>query len=164
MTSTLTPARPLSDPTTRGLHLPRALLMGLVRFAALTGATILYGLSITGGEDPVGAGLEGFMLTVALTGLWSLIDGWRRPLRTGAVAWALTSLLLVILGPLPEKLSYPASEGGWNGLGDYLAFVGDGFGVLLLLWAVPAAAGLVLGHLVRVAMRTTSPATARPMR
>lgn len=136
--------------------------MGLPRFACLTGATILYGLTITGADDPLGAGLGQFLLIVTLAGLWGLFDGWRQPFGTGVIAWVLAAVLLVLLGPLPETLSRPADEGGWTGLSDYLSMITDGAGFMFALVAGPAFAGLGLGHLIRSSNRPPVPPNARP--
>lgn len=155
--TTTAPARPLSDPHTRGLHLGRSAVMAVLRCAALMVVSLLYGWSISPSADPVGAGLVGFMLTVALATVWSVVDGWRRPLRTGVAAWVLTAALLVVLAPLPGILTYPADEGGWTSLADYLAMTADGAGFMFALVAVPALAGLGGGHLIRVGGRSVSP-------
>lgn len=133
--------------------------MGLLRCVCLTGTTVLYGLTITGEDDPVGAGLGSFMLTVTVAGLWALVDGWRRSFRTGAIAWVLAAALLVLLGPLPWVLSYPPAEGGWTGVSDYLSMIGDGVVFMFALVAVPALAGLGLGRLIRGAQHPTAPST-----
>jgi hypothetical protein len=145
-------------PDPHGLRLGQVLSMGVLRFAVLTAATsIASALATQSGEDPVGAGLSEFLLTAAAAGLWSALDAWRRhPLTPLAIAWALASVLLVVLGPLPETLARPPAEGGWTGLGAYLAQVGDGAVFMFALTAVPAAAGLFIGHLIR---RSGSPPT-----
>lgn len=155
--TTTAPAHPLSDPRTRGLHLGRSALMATVRGAALMGVSLLYGWTISSAADPVGAGLVGLALTVTLATAWSVVDGWRRPLRTGLAAWVLTAALLVVLGPLPDVLSYPADQGGWTGLPDYLAMTADGAGFMFALVALPALAGLGGGHLIRVGGRSVPP-------
>lgn len=132
--------------------------MGVMRFAVVTAATsIASALAMQSGEDPVWAGLSEFLLTAAAAGLWSALDAWRRqPLRPLAIAWTLASVLLVVLGPLPETLARPPAEGGWNGLGAYLTQVGDGAVFMFALTALPAAGGLVIGYLIR---RPGSPST-----
>lgn len=153
MTSATSTPLPMSDPNVRGLRPGRSVLMGLLRLAVLIGTQTLYTYSLSGDEDPVGAGLTGMLLLVTLSGTWAIIDGRRRPLRTGVLAWLLASALAVLLGSLPATLSYPADEGGWTGLSDYLGTVADGAGFMFGLVAVPALGGLGLGHLIRVSLR-----------
>jgi hypothetical protein len=139
--SALAPRETVPDP--HGLRLAQVLSMGLLRFAVVTGATSLASaLAMQSGEDPVWAGLSVFLLTAAAAGLWSARDAWRgQRLTPLAVVWALTSVLLVVLGPLLDTLGLPPAEGGWNGLGAYLAHVGDGAVLTSALTAVPAAGG-----------------------
>lgn len=125
--------------------------MGVMRFAVVVGATSLASaLNMQYGQSPFWAGLSIFLLTAATAGSWSAIDAWRRePVAPLAIAWTLASLLLVVLGPLPETLANPPAEVGWDALGSYLALVGDGAVLMFALTAVPAAAGLVIGHRIR---------------
>lgn len=145
-----------SDP--HGLRLGQVLSMGVMRFAVVTGATsIASALAMQYGEAPVWARLSEFLLTAAVAGLWSALDAWRRqPLTPSAIVWALASVLVVLLAPLPETVARPPGEGGWNGLGAYLAHVGHGAVLMSALTAAPAAGGLVVGHLIR---RPGSPPT-----
>ena len=138
-----------SDP--RGLQLRQGLSMGVMRFAIVTGATAIASvLSLQSGEGPVWDGLNVFLLTAAAAGSWSALDAWRtRLLAPSVIAWSLATVLLVVLDPLPRMLSYPPGEGGWTGLGDYVATVWNGAGFMFALTAVPAAAGLTIGRLVR---------------
>ncbi len=129
--------------------------MVLLRLPVLAGAGFLLSSLSPADADPLGTGLLAFFLTVLISGLWAALDGWRHPLRTAAAAWVLTAALFVVFQPLPNALAWPADEGGWTGLWNYLSSVGEGAGFVFALVAVPAAAGLALGHLIR---RLTRPA------
>lgn len=147
-------ALPLSDPHARGFHPGRSVLMALVRLAVLLGGDVLSAWATRAEADPVGAGLTFFLIIFTITGTWALRDGWRRPLRTGAIAWLLTGVLFVVVSPLSELLTASTAEGRWTGLADYHALVASGAGFMFVLVALPAAVGLGLGHLVRRSLRT----------
>ncbi len=138
-----------TGPRGHGLLVRRSLSMGVMRFAVVTGATSLASAMLMSSGSAVGDELTAFLLAAAVAGLWSAFDGWRQPLAGPAIAWALASALLVVVAPLPRALSYPPGEGGWTGLGDYLATVWDGAGFVFALTAVPAAVGLAVGRLIR---------------
>jgi hypothetical protein len=148
------PAPPLSNPRARGLHPARSALMALIRLAVLVGGDFLFTWMTPAEADPVGTGLTFFLITFSVAGAWALVDGWRRPLRTGAVAWLLTAALFAVVSPLADLLTASTPEGGWTGLPDYLALVSPGAGFVFGLVMLPATVGLGLGHLIRRSLRT----------
>ena len=151
---------PLSDPRARGFRPGRSAAMALGRFVVLAGVDALSVWVTPPSADPVGTGLTAFVITMSIAGTWALVDGWRRPLRTGAVAWLLTGLAFVVVNPLPYALVWPAAEGGWTGLHDYLGRITEGAGFMFALVVVPAVTGLALGHVIRRSRRAERLATA----
>ena len=149
MTTNAFPATPASHPHTTTERTGLALLRGLVRGGGLVAATALLEVVLSASTDALAAGLTQFIVIVTVAGLWATYDGWRRHVRTGAISWGLAAVLFLLFYSLPYAVSAPATEGGWSGLGDYLATSFDSGGFMLGLVAVPALAGLVIGRLLR---------------
>lgn len=149
MTINASPATPVSHPMTTTSLIGPALLRGVLRGAGLVAASAALGAALPASTDALAAGLTQFMLIAAVAGLWATYDGWRRHGRTGAISWGLAAVLFLLFYSLPYAVSAPATEGGWSGLGDYLATSFDSGGFMLGLVAVPALAGLGIGRLLR---------------
>lgn len=156
----MTPHRP--SPAVPADHrVARTLLDVALRAVGLVAAVELLA-AVSTESDPLAAGLTAFLALSALAFAVALVDGMRQRDRVRLVAgWAGIAVLVAVLEQVVQLRSMVTGPGAYPGLAeafaDTRADLPGSLVLFALLVAVPAAAGIGLGVLIRPAAPARGP-------